>query len=356
MKKIALLACSKSKKGKDQPEELFRAEDIYTGNSFRKSLDKVRKEDFDDYFIISAKHHLLKKDQMISYYDKTLHEMSAKECKEWAEIVYSQLKKELVDLDEIEFYIFGGKKYYENLSCKLKKCTVYKYHNSNSINLSAPKHYKNGKEIQSSSKADEVKKIGEGQLIPASYLRKKEYLEQISNDRPGYYKWWAKKEDVEMLLERLGGDVTFKDIESYIEKKEGSDLYCIYIGIAVNESIRNRLNWHVNQRHSPSAVNSGFLSTLRQSLSSILSHDQMDEETTNQFIDKLYIEYLIDENGIGRPEAKEKIREIEKKAMKSHLYILNTQGNNHSQARKIKKILRWVRKKSKPSVVRAIAR
>lgn len=351
MKKIALLACSKSKKGKDQPEELFRAEDIYTGNSFRKSLDKVRKEDFDDYFIISAKHHLLKKDQMISYYDKTLHKMSAKECKEWAEIVYSQLKKELVDLDEIEFYIFGGKKYYENLLCKLKKCVMYEYHNSNSINLSAPKHYKNGKEIQSSSKGDELKIIGEGQLIPAFFLRDSRYLKQISNDRPGYYKWWAKKEDVEMLLEKLGGDVTFIDIESCIEKKEGSDLYCIYIGIAVNESIRNRLNWHVNQRHSPSAVNSGFLSTLRQSLSSILSRDQMDEEVTNQIIDKLYIEYFIDENDIRSPKAKEKIREIEKEAMKKHLYILNIQGNNHSQARKIKKILRKLRKDSKPQVV-----
>ncbi len=347
MKKIALLACSKSKKGKDQPEELFRAEDIYTGNSFRKSLDKVRKEDFDDYFIISAKHHLLKKDQMISYYDKTLYKMSAEECKEWANIVIQQLEGLFNNLDEIEFYIFGGKKYYENLLCKLKKCTVYKYHNSNSINLSAPKHYKNGKEIQSSSKADELKIIGEGQLIPALFLRDSRYLKQISNDRPGYYKWWAKKEDVEMLLEKLGVDVTFEDIESDIEKKEGLDLYCIYIGIAVNESIRNRLNWHVNQRHSPSAVNSGFLSTLRQSLSSILSHDQMNEEVTNQFIDKLYIEYFIDENDIRSSKAKEKIREIEKKAMKNHLYILNIQGNNHSQARKIKKILRKIRKAGK---------
>ena len=147
MKKIALLACSKSKKGKDQPEELFCAEDIYTGNSFRKSLDKVRKENFDDYFIIYAKHHLLKKDQMISYYDKTLYKMSAKERKEWAEIVYSQLKKELGYLDEIEFYIFGGKKYYENLLCKLKKCVTYEYHNSNSINLSEPCHLKMEKKL-----------------------------------------------------------------------------------------------------------------------------------------------------------------------------------------------------------------
>lgn len=188
-------------------------------------------------------------------------------------------------------------------------------------------------------------------LIPAFFLRDSRYLKQISNDRPGYYKWWAKKEDVEIILKKLDVDVRFEDVETDIEKKEGLDLYCIYIGIAVNESIRNRLNWHVNQRHTSSAINSGFLSTLRQSLSSILSHNQMNEEITNQFIDKLYIEYFIDENGIRSPKAKEKIREIEKEAMKKHLYILNIQGNNHSKARKIKKILRKLRKDSKPPVV-----
>lgn len=311
MKKIALLACSKSKKGKDQPEELFRAEDIYTGNSFRKSLDKVRKEGFDDYFIISAKHHLLKKDQMISYYDKTLHKMSAKERKEWADIVIQQLEGLFNNLDEIEFYIFGGEKYYKNLLCKLKKCTVYTYHNSNSINLSEPCHYENGKEIKSSSKKDKVEKKEETQPIQASLLRIRENLKRIS-DNPGYYKWWAKKEDVEMLLEKLGVDVRFEDVESDIEKKEGMGLYCIYIGIAEKESIRNRLNWHVNQEHKPSAIKSGYLSTLRQSLSSILSQNQKDEEVTNQFIDKLYIEYFeVDEETEG------KLREIEKEKMKN---------------------------------------
>lgn len=341
MKKIALLACSKSKKGKDQPEELFRAEDIYTGNSFRKSLDKVRKEDFDDYFIISAKHHLLKKDQRISYYDKTLHKMSAKECKEWAEIVYSQLKKELINLDEIEFYIFGGKKYYENLLCKLKKCTVYTYHNSNSINLSEPKHYENGEEIKSSSKTDKVEKKEENQPIQASLLRIKENLKRIS-DKPGYYKWWAKKEDVEILLEKLDVDITFEDIESDIEKKEDMDLYCIYIGIAEKESIRNRLNWHVNQGHKQSAIKSGYLSTLRQSLSSLLSQNQKDEEATNQFIDNLYIEYF---EVAG--EDKKELREIEKKEMGKHLYILNIHGNRHSKVGEIKKKLKELRKAGK---------
>lgn len=329
--KIALLACSKSKKGKDQPEVLFCAEDIYTGNSFRKSLDKVKKEDFDDYFIISAKHHLLKKDQMISYYDKTLYKMSAKECKEWADIVIQQLKELFNNnLDDIEFHIFGGKKYYENLYVHLKCCVVYEYENSNSINLNQYYYYEYGKIL-----------IQPQHPFPASYLRKKEVLEQITN-KPGYYKWWAKKEDVEMLLEKLGVDVTFEDIESDIEKKEGMDLYCIYIGIAEKESIGNRLDWHVIQEHKPSAIKSGYLSTLRQSLSSLLSQNQKDEEVTNQFIDKLYIEYFE-----VAEEDKKELRKKEKTEMEKHLYILNIHGNHHPKVGEIKKKLKELRKAGK---------
>ncbi len=332
MKKIALLACSKSKKGKDQPKELFRAEDIYTGNSFRKSLDKVRKEDFDDYFIISAKHHLLKKDQMISYYDKTLHKMSAKECKEWADIVIQQLKELFNNnLDDIEFHIFGGKKYYENLYVHLKCCVVYEYENSNSINLNQYYYYEYGKIL-----------IQPQHPFPASYLRKKEVLEQITNKKPGYYKWWAKKEDVEILLKKLDVDVRFEDVETDIEKKEGSDLYCIYIGIAEKESIRNRLNWHVNKKHALSAIKSGFLSTLRQSLSSLLAHNQKNEEATNEFIDNLYIEYFE-----VAEEDKKELRKIEKEAMERHLYILNIQGNHHSKVGEIKKKLKELRRAGK---------
>lgn len=282
---------------------------------------------------------------MISYYDKTLHKMSVKERKEWAEIVYSQLEKELINLEGIELHIFGGKKYYEFLIDALKKhvasFSYVKYsYTYLTIDFSKP-ITKETVLSQLSSKTDKVEKKEETQPIQASLLRIKENLKRIS-DKPGYYKWWAKKEDVEMLLVKLGINITFEDIEHYIEKKEGMDLYCIYIGIAEKESIRNRLNWHVNQEHKPSAIKSGYLSTLRQSLSSLLSHNQKDEEVTNQFIDKLYIEYFeVDEETEG------KLREIEKEEMEKHLYILNIQGNHHSKIGEIKKKLRKLRKAGK---------
>ena len=145
-----------------------------------------------------------------------------------------------------------------------------------------------------------------------------------------------------MLLEKLGVDIRFEDIESDIEKKEGLDLYCIYIGIAEKESIRNRLNWHINQEHKPSAIKSGYLSTLRQSLSSLLSQNQKDEEVTNQFIDKLYIEYF----DVAEEDKKE-LRKKEKAEMEKYLYILNIHGNHHSKVGEIKKILRKIRKAGK---------
>lgn len=120
------------------------------------------------------------------------------------------------------------------------------------------------------------------------------------------------------------------------------DLYCIYIGIAEKESIGNRLDWHVNQEHKQSAIKSGFLSTLRQSLSSLLSHNQKNEEATNEFIDNLYIEFFE-----VTEEAEGELRKIEKEAMEKYLYILNIHGNHHSKVGEIKKKLKELRKAGK---------
>lgn len=125
-------------------------------------------------------------------------------------------------------------------------------------------------------------------FIKAKELRKINDLESISNSRPGYYKWWASFDALMILLKEL--EINFKDIEPYIE--QNNNLYCIYVGIAVKESLRDRLNWHINQKHTASAVRSGALSTLRQTISSVIAHDQYNEEKTNEFIDLLTIEFF----------------------------------------------------------------
>ena len=73
--KIALIGCSKKKLGFDNRLKEYKAKCIYQGNSFKKSKAYVedKSNEFDDYFILSAKHGLLEKDTKIVYYDQTLN-------------------------------------------------------------------------------------------------------------------------------------------------------------------------------------------------------------------------------------------------------------------------------------------
>ena len=67
-------------------------------------------------------------------------------------------------------------------------------------------------------------------MISARDLRDKDNLLKIE-DKPGYYKWWATREDLDFILERLS--VSFDDIKSGLESRDG--LYAVYVGIAVRE-------------------------------------------------------------------------------------------------------------------------
>ena len=77
-------------------------------------------------------------------------------------------------------------------------------------------------------------------MISAKQLREKIDIE----NKLGYYKWWAQKEEFDILLEKL--DINIDDIKNSLEIKD--NLYCIYVGIAVNESVGDRLNWHINDK------------------------------------------------------------------------------------------------------------
>ena len=60
--------------------------------------------------------------------------------------------------------------------------------------------------------------------------------------------------------------------------------YLVYIGLA--KSIYQRLNWHAFDKHSVSSIKSGFLSTLRQTLSALLVGNMNNaEEIVNNFMD-----------------------------------------------------------------------
>lgn len=152
MKKIALIACSakKLKESVKNPSKKFKAQEFYKGNTFKISKDYCFDSEngtfingFDDFCILSAKYGLLEKDDEISCYNMYLGKQTKQHKTNWAKTVLAALAAKY-DLKNDEFYIFGGTSYYEGLIHHLN-CVVFKYKNSNCIDLNKIKaEYKNG--------------------------------------------------------------------------------------------------------------------------------------------------------------------------------------------------------------------
>ena len=180
-------------------------------------------------------------------------------------------------------------------------------------------------------------------MIKAENLRSTTVLQTLPKS-PGYYKWWAEKRELDVILNALNANTP--EIVNALEKQ--GDLYCVYVGIAVKESLLKRLDWHVNDKHTASKVKNGTLSTLRQSISSIVARNQYDKKATDEFIDKLYVEWFESKNAVKSEAAKEEIESIEKNLINgTSLRPLNIRDNHHPKAFAVVKALKELRKTSK---------
>lgn len=164
----------------------------------------------------------------------------------------------------------------------------------------------------------------------------------------GLYKWYVEEDVFKELLEKLCGK--YEELNKNIDLDINENKIAVYVGIAVRESVRNRLNWHINDNHSPSRIKSGYLSTLRKSIAACHKwklNDSDTERKVNDFIDDCWIDYETDFDSEKNPEIT--IKEKEKKYLKEKLYILNIRDNNyeHSMRKVITSKLRKLRKEIK---------
>ena len=192
-------------------------------------------------------------------------------------------------------------------------------------------------------------------IIEARELRNEELLKNVSDKMPGWYNWWAKDNEIKNILESENlSKKYYCEFKDYLTKGIGelNDYYCIYTGVAIKDSIRSRLDWHICQTHTLSLVKSGFLSTFRQSISSLISGNQMDEYNTNLFIDKLKIEYYSIEYTIGNEKAKYFLDKNEKNIMANNFLILNIQGNKKKELQEFLSDLKKARKNSKQKAIK----
>lgn len=167
----------------------------------------------------------------------------------------------------------------------------------------------------------------------------KKYIPDIS----GYYKWWANKETLFELLTKLG--LPLKEYSDYLEYSDG--LYCIYVGVATKRTLRSRIDWHINQKHTIGNVKNGVLSTLRQTISSVMASDMYAEDETNLFLNKLKLQVFPTSHVGNRELATQEISKIEKGLLsgQNYLYLLNIKENKHPHA--INRLLKKIRKDAK---------
>lgn len=176
-------------------------------------------------------------------------------------------------------------------------------------------------------------------LIKVSTLR-----EQLSNRasgieplRGGVYCWWFKREAAQTLLAKL--PLTQEELAKIqAQEIEGESYLALYFGIS--KDMLARAKWHTLQKHSPSAVKHGTLSTLRQTISALLGEDiSQSEGTVNEFIDSnCYWEWEYDESY--------KLRETDVLSSTTKCYPLNIQENK-TVTKEVRKELSKLRKQHK---------
>lgn len=187
----------------------------------------------------------------------------------------------------------------------------------------------------------------EGQLVWAQSLRDKKALKDIPNV-PGWYRWWAPLDVVKQLLNSPFISGTYlEQLTPYLTERvvDGDPYYCVYVGIA--KSLRSRLHWHVNQNHTEKAVETGYLSTLRQSVSSLVAGNQFEKDETNRIIDQMLIEYYSLPKSVKMDAAEELLEKTELSEIQNMTLPLNILDNNNKNLTEFTAELRKVRKSSK---------
>lgn len=106
-----MISCTKSKRdGPTQPKDLYLESPLF--RKARAYAERVH----DDWWILSAKHHLLDLDgPPIEPYEETLTTATVEQRREWAQIVYDQLTANDLLKPDTTLVIHAGKAYYEPL-------------------------------------------------------------------------------------------------------------------------------------------------------------------------------------------------------------------------------------------------
>lgn len=106
-RRIALVSCSAEKASSVNP---LPARSLYRSQLFRKSVAWVEQQGL-EWFVLSAAYGLIKPDEQLMPYDKTLRSMAPDEREAWARSVAQQLDAYTLDDERVELVLLAGEAY-----------------------------------------------------------------------------------------------------------------------------------------------------------------------------------------------------------------------------------------------------
>ena len=121
MKRITLVGCCREKASGIAP-----ARQLYKSQLFKKAAGWADRRG-DDWFVISAKHGLIKSDSKLAPYDSSIRAMAPDQRTKWATDVAAQLSAlaAFYEVDRMEVTLLAGSAYAGWLDLVQPWCTVH---------------------------------------------------------------------------------------------------------------------------------------------------------------------------------------------------------------------------------------
>ena len=148
-------------------------------------------------------------------------------------------------------------------------------------------------------------------------LRRLIVLRQLPIEKTsGIYRWWFKEAAAKSLVSKIPNATTANCQACVIN---GEKFVALYFGIS--KDLRGRIKWHISQNNTASAVKSGFLSTLRQTISALLPEEMTkSQDSVNKLMDEYcYLEWEY-------TQSKEEAENLETKELSQSRYAYPLNG------------------------------
>jgi hypothetical protein len=104
--RVGLVSCSKAKLDHRAP-----ASELYSSSALFRGASCCVKRSCDRWYILSARHHLVRPEEELDPYNQTLNDSSVTERRRWSQEVLSRLGEQLGDVRGVTFEVHAGASY-----------------------------------------------------------------------------------------------------------------------------------------------------------------------------------------------------------------------------------------------------